>query len=174
MSVAIGTVFLLNAVGLYLFPVLGHWLHLSQEQFGTWAGVAIQDISSVVGATAHYGEQALQTGTAVKLSRALWIVPLALGVSWRYGDRSVKGIKVPWFIGLFVLASCARSFVPGAEELSGLTSKIALAGLSLTLFLIGAGINVKTLQAVGWKPLLQGVVLWLFVSVSSLAVILSF
>lgn len=173
MSVAIGTVFLLNAAGLYLFPVLGHMLHLTQEQFGTWAGVAIHDISSVVGATAHYGTGALQTGTAVKLSRALWIVPLAIGASWFYGERSVKGIKVPWFIGFFILASCARSFIPVAESLTGITSKISLAGLGLTLFLIGAGINIKALQAVGWRPLMQGVALWLFVSVSSLIVILA-
>jgi uncharacterized integral membrane protein (TIGR00698 family) len=173
-SVAIGTVFLLNAAGLYLFPLLGHMLHLSQEQFGTWAGIAIHDISSVVGATAHYGAEALQTGTAVKLSRALWIVPLALGASWFYGDRSARGIKVPWFIGLFIVASCARSFIPGLEALTGLTSAVALAGLGLTLFLIGAGINMKTLQAVGWRPLLQGVILWLFVSLSSLVVILVF
>ncbi|MDB5490998.1 MAG: hypothetical protein JWO78_847 [Micavibrio sp.] len=174
MSIAIGTVFLLNAVGLYLFPVLGHWLHLSQMQFGTWAGVAIHDISSVVGAASGYGAEALQTGIAVKLSRTLWIVPLALAAAWRYGDRSVSGIKVPWFIGLFILASCARSFIPGMESLIPLTSGIALAGLSLTLFLIGAGINMKNLQAVGWPPLLQGVVLWVFVSVTSLAVILTF
>ena len=172
MTIAIGTVFLLNAVGLYLFPVLGHALHLSPEQFGLWAGVAIHDISSVVGAAAHYGPDALQTAIAVKLSRALWIVPLAIGVSFWFDGRSIKGIKMPWFIGLFILASMARSFVPGVVTAALYTAKIALMGLSLTLFLIGAGINIKALQAVGWQPLLQGVLLWLFISVSSLLFIL--
>lgn len=173
LSVAIGTVFLLNALALYLFPVLGGMLHLTQDQFGLWAGVAIHDISSVVGAAAHYGPQALQTAIAVKLSRALWIVPLAVGVSYQVGDRSIKGIKVPWFIGLFLLASCARSFVPGVDAYTGLTSRLSLAGLSLTLFLIGSGLTVETLKAVGWRPLLQGVMLWFFVSAASLTVILS-
>ena len=198
MTVAMGTVFLLNAVALYAFPILGHALHLSQTQFGTWAGVAIHDISSVVGAAARYGLPALQTATAVKLSRALWIVPVALGaaLSFRRTHAGVQGvprgladttvgfdadqtpvraqgkIQVPWFIGLFLLASVARSFVPGVAGAAPILSHVATVGLTLTLFLIGAGLSKKILQAVGWKPMAQGVLLWLAISAGSLLVIL--
>ena len=201
MTVAMGTVFLLNAVALYVFPIVGHALHLSQTQFGTWAGVAIHDISSVVGAASRYGLPALQTATAVKLSRALWIVPVALGaaVAFRRSQpapvpsegarrgladttvgfdpsqtpRKAQGkIQVPWFIGLFLLASMARSFVPGVAVLSPMISHLATVGLTLTLFLIGAGISRKTLRAVGWKPMAQGILLWLVISAGSLLVIL--
>ena len=194
MTVAMGTVFLLNAAALYVFPLIGHALHLSQSQFGTWAGVAIHDISSVVGASARYGLPALQTATAVKLSRALWIVPVALGAALAFRRTSpaaaglshttvgfdpsqpphaVQGkLQIPWFIGLFGLASVARSFVPGIAAQSSLISHAATAGLTLTLFLIGAGISQKTLRAVGWKPMAQGIVLWLAISAGSLLVIL--
>ena len=174
LTVAMGTVFLLNAAALYVFPIIGHALHLSQAQFGTWAGVAIHDISSVVGAAARYGLPALQTATAVKLSRALWIVPVSLGASllFRRMTPAAPGkLQIPWFIGLFLLASLARSFVPEVRALAPTISHSATVGLTLTLFLIGSGLSRETLRAVGWKPMAQGVLLWLAVSVGSLWVI---
>ncbi len=191
MTVSMGTVFCLNAVALYVFPLMGHALHLSQTQFGTWAGIAIHDISSVVGASARYGLPALQTATAVKLARALWIVPLAFGAAMVMGHsrRGVTGtaigfdpnqtppeahgkVQIPWFIGLFLLASVARSFMPQIAALSLPISHLATVGLTVTLFLIGSGISRGTLRAVGWKPMAQGVGLWLVISAGSLAFIL--
>jgi len=198
MTVAMGTVFLLNAVALYVFPIPGHVLGLSQTQFGTWCGVAIHDISSVVGAASRYGLPALQTATAVKLSRALWIVPVAIAAALAFrrqnpettpapigglADTTVgfdprqtplkaQGkIQVPWFIGLFLLASVARSYLPGVASASPALSHIAAVGLTLTLFLIGAGISQETLKMVGWKPMAQGILLWLAISAGSLLVI---
>ena len=186
-TVAMGTVFILNAVALYLFPILGHTLHLSQAQFGTWAGVAIHDINSVVGAASHYGLSALQTATAVKLSRALWIIPVAFGAAYVFhpnGNGSTnKGgaiaaeksqVRVPWFVGFFLLASVLRSYVPGVASAAPALSHTATIGLTLTLFLIGSGLSAKTLRQVGWRPLLQGVLLWAFISVASLGIILRF
>ncbi len=199
MTVAMGTVFLLNAVALYVFPILGHALGLSQTQFGTWCGVAIHDISSVVGAASRYGLPALQTATAVKLSRALWIVPVALAATLAFRHRSPETaparaggladttvgfdprqtppnaqgkLQIPWFIGLFLLASVARSFIPGVAGASPALSHAATVGLTLTLFLIGAGLSRATLKAVGWKPMAQGILLWLAISAGSLLVIL--
>jgi uncharacterized integral membrane protein (TIGR00698 family) len=179
MSVALGTVFLLNGAALYAFPLVGHALGLTQAQFGTWTGIAIHDVSSVVGASAPYGLQALQTATAVKLARALWIMPVALGAAALFARRQVgpqteasrRKIAVPWFIGLFLLASVIRSFVPSMATLAPGLGRVATAGLTLALFLIGAGLSAPTLRAVGWRPLLQGVLLWLFISAVSLAVI---
>ena len=180
-TVAMGTVFILNAVALYLFPVLGHALGMSQTQFGTWAGVAIHDISSVVGATSRYGLSALQTATAVKLSRALWIVPVTCGAA--YAFRSARTscmpaekpkVKVPWFVVFFLLASVLCSFLPGVAAAALIFTRLATSGLTLTLFLIGAGLSVHTLRAVGWRPLFQGVLLWAFISVASLGIILHF
>src|SRR5271166_3420914 len=182
-SVAMGTVFILNAIALYALPVVGHTLGLTQIQFGTWAGIAIHDISSVVGASAHYGLDALQTATAVKLSRALWIIPVCLGAAaifrahktHRQTATQLKPkVQVPWFIGFFLLASVARSFVPGMAGIAPALGHVATTGLTLTLFLIGAGLSAKTLRAVGWRPFLQGVLLWLFISVVSLAIIVRF
>lgn len=186
-TVAMGTVFILNAVALYLFPLLGHAMHMSQAQFGTWAGVAIHDISSVVGAASHYGLSALQTATAVKLSRALWIIPVAFGAACAFrpgkdGAVSADGtapaekpkVKVPWFVGFFLLASVLRSYVPGVAAAAPALSHTATVGLTLTLFLIGAGLSAWTLRIVGWRPLLQGVLLWVFISVASLGIILRF
>lgn len=189
-TIAMGTTFLLNAVALYAFPLIGHALHLSQTQFGTWAGVAIHDISSVVGASSHYGQAALETATAVKLSRALWIVPVAFGAALAFRaprPRSVTGdtigfdteqaagskgkLHIPWFIGLFLLASVARTFAPGVAAAAPTISHLATIGLTLTLFLIGAGLSAKTLKAVGWKPLLQGLLVWVAISAGSLLVI---
>lgn len=192
MTVAMGTVFVLNAFALYIFPPIGHTLHLTQTQFGTWAGVAIHDISSVVGAASHYGLNALQTATAVKLSRALWIIPVAFGAAQAFRApriQSVEGttigfdpdqaagshanrLQIPWFIGLFLLASVARSLVPGVANLAPLMARLAVIGLTLTLFLIGTSLSKETLKAVGWKPLLLGVLLWGFISGCSLLIIL--
>ncbi|ARV62785.1 hypothetical protein BZZ01_00750 [Nostocales cyanobacterium HT-58-2] len=177
-SVAMGTVFLLNAVALYVFPPLGHLLHLTPTQFGTWAGVAIHDISSVVGAASHFGLGALSTATAVKLSRALWIVPVSVTAAFIFRRYHIwdkqqipNPIQIPWFIGLFLLASVVRTFVPGTAIWSPLLTRLSESGLTLTLFLIGAGLSQPALKAVGWKPMVQGMVLWVFISVSSMLII---
>ena len=183
-AVSIGTIFLLNAVALYVFPLAGHLLHLSQAQFGLWAGVAIHDISSVVGAGLSYGPDALQTATAVKLSRTLWIVPLTLAIAFGLGRRKPAGagvedskrakkfkIAVPWFIGFFLLASLLRSYVPAVSEWSPELSGIARRGMILVLFLIGTSLSVRALRVVGWRTVATGLVLWLFICVASLLAI---
>jgi uncharacterized integral membrane protein (TIGR00698 family) len=177
-SVAMGTVFVLNAIALYIFPVLGHALHLTPIQFGTWAGVAIHDVSSVVGAASQYGLDALETATAVKLSRALWIIPVSLVaiVLLRQGQPTNQKVRhpiqIPWFIGLFLCASILRTFVPAIAPIVPAITNLSTAGFTLTLFLIGAGLSRQTLKAVGWKTMIQGVLLWVFISVSSLLLIL--
>lgn len=169
MAVSLGTVFVLNSVALFLFPVLGYALHLTQVQFGLWSALAIHDTSSVVGATAKYGSQALMVGTTIKLARALWIVPVALGVAVL--RKSKTSIKWPWFIVLFCLAAVARSYVPIFAPVYPQLSRLGIIGLTVTLYLIGTGISRATLKQVGVRPLLQGVLLWAIVGVSSLVLI---
>jgi uncharacterized integral membrane protein (TIGR00698 family) len=176
-SVAMGTVFMLNAVALYLFPVLGHALALTQTQFGTWSGIAIHDVSSVVGAASSYGQEALQTATAVKLSRTLWIIPVAFvaGLLARRGRNDAKAgkakIAIPWFIGLFLLASLASTFVEPIHQVAPVLQAIAKVGMTLTLLSIGASLSRSSLKTVGVKPVLLGVALWLVISVVSLAAV---
>ena len=175
MGVSLATVFVLNGVALYVFPAVGHALHLSQHQFALWAAIAIHDTSSVVGAAASYGPAALAEATVLKLTRALWIVPLALGAAaWR--RRSGGGeaaVAIPWFIGLFALASAVVALVPAGQPVFDVLVALAKQGLVLTLFLIGAGLSRATLRAVGARPLVQGVLLWLAVGGASLAAILA-
>ena len=176
MSVAMGTVFLLNAVALYLFPVLGHLLGLSQDQFGTWAGVAIHDVSSVAGAGAAYGEEALRTATVVKLSRVLWIVPVTLVAAYIFrggvAAKAGKRLPLPWFIAGFLVASLLSSLIPALRQWVPALVYIARSGFAATLFCIGASLSVSAVRAVGYKPLLQGLLLWLFMgSVALLAVL---
>jgi len=167
MSVSLGTVFILNSIALFLFPPIGHYLGLTQPQFGVWAAIAIHDTSSVVGAAAKYGSEALKIATVVKLTRALWIVPLTIGTALAFRRKSAK-IAIPWFIGGFVLASVARTYAPPLESIV----PIARIGLTITLFLIGAGLSRKNLAAVGARPLLLGVLLWIVISIGSLLVVL--
>jgi uncharacterized integral membrane protein (TIGR00698 family) len=175
MSVAVATVFVLNSVALYLFPPIGHWLELSQHQFAVWAALAIHDTSSVVGAAASYGPAALEEATILKLARALWILPLVLIVprfTSRPGARANLATAVPWFIGLFVLAAVARSFAsPGVAEWFDLGARAGRVALVVTLFLIGASLSREQLRAIGPRPFLHGLVLWLIVSAGTLAAI---
>jgi uncharacterized integral membrane protein (TIGR00698 family) len=166
-SVALGTIFILNSIALFVFPAIGHWLHLSQTQFGLWCAIAIHDTSSVVGAANRYGSEALQIATTVKLARALWIVPVAL-VTAAFSKAGRGKIKIPYFIGLFILAMILNTYLPYIRPASTIIVQIAKAGLTLTLFLIGAGLSRKILKSVGVKPLLQGVILWVTISVVSL------
>jgi uncharacterized integral membrane protein (TIGR00698 family) len=166
MAVSLGTVFVLNSVALLIFPAIGAALKLSQTQFGLWAALAIHDTSSVVGAAAKYGAEALQVGTTVKLARALWIVPLALGTA--VVKHAKARIQWPWFIALFCLAAVCNTYFPVGAPAYALLSKLARVGLTVTLYLIGTGLSLATLKQVGHRPLLQGVVLWLMVSLLSL------
>lgn len=166
MSVALGTVFILNAIALFVFPVAGHALHLTQNQFGIWAAIAIHDTSSVVGAAAKYGVVALQVATTVKLTRALWIVPVAIATAVAF--RRQSKVTIPWFIFLFFGAAALRTYIPAGEPVFSAIVVVARAGLTLTLFLIGAGISLPKLRQVGVRPLVLGVTLWVVISFVSL------
>ena len=172
MSVALATIFVLNAIALFVFPVLGGWLGLTQQEFGTWAAVAIHDTSSVVGAGAAYGEEALQVATTIKLTRALWIIPLALVTSFIFKSEGRK-VSIPWFILWFIVAILINTYLlDSVPEVGKTISGMARKGLIITMFFIGASLSTDVLKAVGVKPLVQGVLLWLVISIGSLAYIL--
>lgn len=166
-SAALGIVFILNSAALFIFPGIGHALNLSQSQFGIWCAIAIHDTSSVVGAASKYGEQALQIATTVKLARALWIIPVAFGTAFIFKSDQKK-VKIPYFIGLFILAMLANTYLPFLKPFTLYAVNIAKIGLTLTLFLIGSGLSFKVIKTVGIKPFLQGVILWVAISSVSL------
>jgi uncharacterized integral membrane protein (TIGR00698 family) len=170
MAVSLGTVFILNSVALFLFPVVGYAFHMTQAQFGLWSALAIHDTSSVVGATAKYGATALAIGTTIKLARALWIVPLSLVTAMTL--KSKARIQWPWFILLFCLAALLNMLLPAFNPAFGVLNHVGKIGLTVTLFLIGTGLNKETFKRVGTRPLLQGLALWIIVGASTLALIL--
>jgi uncharacterized integral membrane protein (TIGR00698 family) len=165
-AVSLATIFILNSVALIAFPLIGAAQHLTQTQFGLWAALAIHDTSSVVGAASKYGAQALIVGTTVKLARALWIVPLALGTA--AVKRSKSKVKLPWFILLFCLAAVVNTYIASASHFSNTLFTLGRYGLTATLFLIGSSISRASLKKVGWRPLAQGIALWIIVAVTSL------
>lgn len=172
MSVALATIFVLNAIALFIFPVFGHWLGMTEQEFGTWAAIAIHDTSSVVGAGAAYGEEALQVATTIKLTRALWIIPLALVTSFIFKGKDRK-ISIPWFILWFIVAMLINTYaLDNVPEVGKAISGLARKGLIITMFFIGASLSTDVLKAVGIKPLVQGVLLWIVISIGSLAYIL--
>jgi uncharacterized integral membrane protein (TIGR00698 family) len=178
MTVALGTIFALNAIALFVFPVLGNWMGMSDTEFGYWCAIAIHDTSSVVGAAAERSELALQIATTTKLIRALWIIPLTLIISVVYNKHNKedggKGkIAIPWFIFLYVVAMVIATYVPQGAELYEKTVGIARYGMIYTLFLIGSGLSWASLKQVGARPILLGVILWVVISVVSAVTILN-
>ena len=165
------TVFVLNAVALLIFPAIGHLIGLSQEQFGTWAAIAIHDTSSVVGAGAAYGEEALQIATTVKLTRALWIIPMAIATTFIFRKKGKK-ISIPWFIFLFIAAMLANTYLGIPEKVSAAIAGGAKHALGATLFLIGCGLSLQSVKKTGVRPFLLGISLWAVISLSSLAVVM--
>jgi len=170
MAVSLGAVFILNSVALFLFPLIGYAFHMTQSQFGLWSALAIHDTSSVVGATAKYGATALAIGTTIKLARALWIVPLCLVTAVTL--KSKARIQWPWFILLFCFAVLLNSLLPAFNSTFGVLNHLGKIGLTVTLFLIGTGLNKATLKQVGVRTLLQGLALWIIVGAATLALIL--
>ncbi len=171
MAVSLGVIFILNSIALFIFPPLGHLFEMTHEQFGTWAAIAIHDTSSVVGAGEIYGETAMKTATLIKLTRALWIIPLALVTMFIFRDKKSK-ISIPWFIFIFVLAMIANTYLPLPQIFVYIMVWIARRGMVVTLFCIGASLSLASIKQVGVKPLLQAVALWIVISVSSLVVVL--
>lgn len=170
MSVSMGTIFLLNSLALVIFPPIGHYFGLTPKEFGLWSAIAIHDTSSVVGAASAYNsEEALHIATTVKLARALWIIPLTIIISFffRREKEGTKKMKMPWFILLFVVAMILNTYVGFITQHSATLFNLSKIGLSVTLFLIGAGLSMKEIKAVGWRPLALGVTLWVFISVLS-------
>lgn len=171
MSVSLGTIFILNAVALFIFPPIGHLLELTQEQFGLWAAIAIHDTSSVVGAGAAYGDKALEVATMVKLTRALWIIPLSIATTFFFKQKDAK-VKIPWFIFFFILAMVLNTVFSLPDKLTSFIVMLSKKGMTITLFLIGSGLSLKVLKSVGMRPLVLGVSLWIFIGIISLIAIL--
>lgn len=174
MSVALGTIFVLNAIALFIFPVVGHALGMSQHDFGTWAAIAIHDTSSVVGAGAAYGEEALRVATTIKLTRALWIIPVAILTSFIFKSKG-RRVSIPWFIFFFILAMVFNTYVLGTSA-TGIAigngiNDLARKMLTVTLFFIGASLSRDVLRTVGLRPLVQGVLLWVVISLGTLGYI---
>lgn len=178
-SVSLGTIFILNSVALFIFPTMGHMIGFTDQQFGTWCAIAIHDTSSVVGAASKWSPEALQVATTIKLERALWIIPISLATA--YFQKSTGKIKIPYFIFYFILAIIASTYLPiyfpilgnkiGEHTIFQYAFMFGRKGLVVTLFLIGSGLSLKTIQQVGWRPILQGVLLWIIIGTLSLFVI---
>ena len=171
-SVSLGIIFLLNALALFIFPEIGQYFHLSQYQFGIWSAIAIHDTSSVVGAASKYGHEALQTATTVKLARALWIIPISFMLSFL--NKSGGKVKIPYFIGFFILAILVNSYFPAIKEVTNYVVDFSKSSLKVALFLIGTGLSFQNLKNIGIKPLLLGIILWVVISVISLFAVLEF
>lgn len=166
-SFSLMVVFVLNGIALVLFPMLGHYFNLSQETFGYWAAIAIHDTSSVVGASATYGTQALEIATTVKLIRALWIIPLTIILSFFMKDKSSGKIKIPWFIGFFVLAIVIAYFFPQGQALYTHLKWLGKRGMVIALFFIGANISIPEIKKAGIRSFALGILLWLIIGVAS-------
>ena len=171
-SVSLGIIFLLNALALFIFPEIGQYFHLSQNQFGIWSAIAIHDTSSVVGAASKYGHEALQTATTVKLARALWIIPISFMLSFL--NKSGGKVKIPYFIGFFILAILVNSYFPAIKDVASYVVDFSKSSLKVALFLIGIGLSFQNLKNIGIKPLLLGIILWVVISVISLFAVLEF
>jgi len=171
-SISLGVIFLLNSIALIVFPPLGHLFGLSQHEFGLWCAIAIHDTSSVVGAAYTFGEEALKVATTVKLARALWIIPLSLLSVFLFKGKG-KSVKIPYFIFLFILAIILNSYLPIPDMVTEGITSISKSLLVLTLFLIGAGLSIDKIKSAGWKPMILGISLWVFISISSLLAIIS-
>jgi uncharacterized integral membrane protein (TIGR00698 family) len=169
-SSALGVVFVLNSLALFLFPVFGNLLGMTQHEFGIWSAIAIHDTSSVVGAAARYGEEALQTATTIKLERALWIIPLSFLTMLL--NRNGAKMQFPYFIGFFMLAMVLSHYYTDYQHIYLIIISSAKKLLVLSMFLIGAGLDIASIKSVGIKPFVQGLSLWIFISAISLVVLL--
>ncbi len=170
-SLALAIIFTLNSVALFIYPPLGHLFNMTQEQFGLWCAIGIHDTSSVVGAASKFGDTALRVATTVKLSRALWIIPMSILTIALFKTKGAK-VKIPWFIGYFIIAILLHTYFPIFDGFSSIVTIAAKSGLNLTLFFIGSTISIETLKTISWKPLFLAVVLWIVISVGSLLMIL--
>ncbi|MBO7277063.1 MAG: putative sulfate exporter family transporter [Bacteroidales bacterium] len=168
-SFSLTVVFVLNSIALFIFPLVGEYFNMTQESFGYWSAIAIHDTSSVVGAGAEYGKEALQVATTVKLARTLWIIPLSfLVMILNRKDNQVKGkIKIPWFILYFIIAILIAGFIPDLQPAYSVLSYIGKRGMVLALFMIGSGFNLSDLKTVGVRPFILGLVLWIIISITT-------
>jgi uncharacterized integral membrane protein (TIGR00698 family) len=172
MVVSLGVIFILNAIALFIFPPLGRMFEMTDQQFGTWAAIAIHDTSSVVGAGAAFSDAACDIATVVKCTRALWIIPLAFATMFIFRDKNKVKVSIPWFILLFVVAMLITSYCNLPEALTTAIVYMAKKLLVVTLFFIGANLSLATIKEVGFKPLLLAILLWIIIGVASFAVVM--
>ncbi|MDE6198724.1 MAG: putative sulfate exporter family transporter [Muribaculaceae bacterium] len=171
MAVSLGVIFILNAIALFIFPPMGHYFEMTDQQFGTWAAIAIHDTSSVVGAGDAFSREACEIATVIKCTRALWIIPLAFVTMFLFRDKNSAKISIPWFILLFVVAMLVNTYLGLPQGLTDGIVYVAKKMLVVTLFFIGASLSLSTVRRVGVRPLLLAVALWIIIGVSSFFVV---
>lgn len=169
-SFSLTVIFVLNAIALFIFPVIGNYFNMSEQSFGLWCAIAIHDTSSVVGAASTFGDTALDIATTVKLCRALWIIPVSLIFAF-FSKKENSQVKIPWFILLFVLAILFSYFIPSWSDTYTHLYWLGKKGMVLALFFIGSSLNRETIVKSGFKPFLLGIILWILISVVSFIVI---
>ena len=165
-TISIGIVFLLNALSVFIFPPLGHYLALTQEQFGLWSALAIHDTSAVVASSSIYGKEALAVATTIKLTRALWIIPVTLLFAL-FNNRQTKKITIPWFILGFLICSVAFTFIGPLHSVRPYFLMASKQGFAFTLYLIGLTFNPDQVREAGARPFVFGIILWALVSLGS-------
>ena len=175
-ALSIATVFFYNVVAVLLFPPLGHLMHMTQQAFGVWAGTAINDTSSVVAAGFSYGREAGAEATIVKLTRATMILPIVAMIAFLKARREHRGKSVPWraivpwFIVWFLVAALLNTagFIPASWH--GAITFVATFLITTALGAIGLQTELGRLIRTGAAPLGLGLILWIAVAVSALAV----
>lgn len=166
-SFSLVVIFVLNAIALLVFPIVGRYFQLGEDTFGYWAAIAIHDTSSVVGAGATYGARALEVATTVKLVRTLWIIPLSIAIALFQTDKSNGKIKIPWFIAFFVASILIAYVVPEWQTTFNHLNWLGKKGMVVALFLIGSSISVADAKNVGLKSFTLGIALWIIIAVAS-------
>ena len=164
--IAMTIVFLLNAVAIILFPIIGHYLEMSNFQFGAWSALAIHDTSSVIGSAMIYSEESAQVAATLKLGRTIWIIPLILFSNWII-NRKVETTKFPIFILFFIFAILLNTFIGFSEITLEILKISSQSFLMLGLFCIGTQFNINDLKSISLKPLVLALILWLIVIPSS-------
>ncbi|MBD5654631.1 MAG: putative sulfate exporter family transporter [Candidatus Eremiobacteraeota bacterium] len=176
---ALSTIFAFNIVALIVYPFIGHALRLSDNSFGAWTGTAVNDTSVVVATGYAYSHAAGATATIVKLTRTLFLVPLALGIGLMAGRGKSGSLAsrlqktIPWFIVFFVIAAALRSANVIPDGALAIGAKLASFLIVMVLAAVGLNVNIAKMRSLGPLPLVAGFLLATIMSIVSYALVVT-
>lgn len=176
-SYAIGLVSLCGTLSIFVLPLIGHAIHLSNRAFGSWAGAAVHDVGQVLATASVFNSGSVSSAIIFKLARVCMLGPIVVTLSLRNrraGSKENPGSKspiIPLFVIGFIAVALLHNVIHSTLRFNSDLGTVSKVLISAGLVALGSNVRWSSIRKIGHKPLIMGLFAWGVVAGISLAAV---